>query len=208
MPYIYRYLDRIDGVYKYIGISKNRDTLRQRIKSHEHDYWHRCGNWHIDYAFVKSKADVEFLEGVLIAEHGTWAWYNAAKATWGYSVLFDVPKLNWKVFQWGDDESDECEVEINVSETSKIGAKNTYNKRIEELIRTIEEERDKTQKAESEIERLKKEVAKLNRKNKELKERKDAAWDNLKGVLQKENGWEKKVACVATSSRLLSRSST
>lgn len=208
MPYIYRYLDRSDGVYKYVGISKNKDTLRQRIKSHEHDYWHRCGNWYIDYAFVKSKADVEFLEGVLIAEHGTWAWYNVAKATWGHSVLFDVPRLNWKVFQWGDDESDECKVEINVSETSKIGAKNTYNKRIEELIRTIEEERDKTQKAESEIERLKKEVAKLNRKNKELKERKDAAWDNLKGVLQKENGWEKKVACVATSSRLLSRSST
>ena len=173
MPYIYRYLDRSDGVYKYIGISKNKDTLRQRIKSHEHDYWHRCGNWYIDYAFVKSKADVEFLEGVLIAEHGTWAWYNVAKATWGHSVLFDVPRLNWKVFQWGDDDclytfegtnADGCESSVTDREPWK------FRKERQDLLGVIEKEKARRKISERNLRKLEKELEQTKKENKFLRD--------------------------------------
>jgi len=53
----------------------------------------------VSFAFVESMSDVQFLEGWLIAEYGTAAYYNVAKADWGRSRLFKLPRLEWSVLE-------------------------------------------------------------------------------------------------------------
>ena len=92
---IYRYLDKQDCRYKYIGIAKNEFRLRGRIKEHKRDHWYPHGKWLIDYTFVESECDVQFLEGWLIGFYETGKYYNVSKTSWGTSKMFPMPVMEW-----------------------------------------------------------------------------------------------------------------
>ncbi len=98
MPYIYRYLDKNDETYKYVGISQSRKGLKRRIYAHKSDSWFGNGDWTIEYAFVESITDLEMLEGHFISELKTYLWYNKAKSKWGKSRLFNIPELDWSEY--------------------------------------------------------------------------------------------------------------
>lgn len=72
--------------------------MKNRIASHKKDFWYSHGEWKIDYSFVESECDVQFLEGWLIAFYGTGKYYNIAKTSWGTSKMFSMPTLAWCEF--------------------------------------------------------------------------------------------------------------
>lgn len=98
MPYIYRYLDKNDGIYKYVGITKSWKGLEHRVQSHKKDYWFGNGKWTVEYAFVESMTDLQMLEAHFISDYETYNWYNKAKSSWGKSRMFQVPPLQWSVY--------------------------------------------------------------------------------------------------------------
>ncbi len=99
MAYVYRYIDKKDGIIKYIGIvwGKNR-TLEQRIKEHEkYDSWCKNKEWNIEFITenINSRTDAEYFEAHYISLFNTDKWYNVKKAGWGISEY--LPNRNdWK----------------------------------------------------------------------------------------------------------------
>lgn len=105
MGCIYRYIDKTDGIIKYVGIvwSNNR-SLAQRIKEHKKEPWYKNGDWKIEYSskHINSRLDAELLEAYYISLYGTKDWYNISKADWGTCSLFDnvfLEESDWKVFE-------------------------------------------------------------------------------------------------------------
>jgi len=98
VPYIYRYFDKNDGIYKYVGITKSWKGLEHRVQRHKKDYWFGNGKWTVEYAFVESMTDLHMLEGHFISDYETYNWYNKAKSSWGKSRMFQVPSLQWSVY--------------------------------------------------------------------------------------------------------------
>ena len=123
MPYIYRYLDKNDGIYKYVGISRSRKTLKKRIRQHMSDYWYKNGEWTVECAYVESECDAQFLEGWLISALETSSWYNVQKADWGTSSLFTMPMLAWVEFQFSIKDCISEEVDEISAENEKLKQK-------------------------------------------------------------------------------------
>lgn len=173
MPYIYRYLDKNDKTYKYVGISKNKCAFRRRINAHKADWWHGKGKWYIDYAFVASKSDVEFLEGVLIARLGTWAWYNKAKVTWGDSALFDVPELKWEMYESENADCLHTPEDTNVEDCESLTLNRepwAFKKERQDLFDLIEKEKSKRKKLEENVGDLEKELDRVKGENEFLRD--------------------------------------
>ncbi len=103
MPYIYRYINP-DGETKYIGIIKQDTNMPGRFYQHRGDDWYNDCNWKIQYAYYETIADVEVLEGHLIAvelerDHEL---FNKAKTNWGESSFVDEKTINWKDYDERD----------------------------------------------------------------------------------------------------------
>lgn len=94
MEYIYKYTDMSDGIVKYVGITKD---LNKRIYQHKRDKLGAIQSWKIEYAEYPTRADVEFLEGHLIALYGTAAYFNIAKSGFG-KCSFDLDEIPWKEY--------------------------------------------------------------------------------------------------------------
>lgn len=100
MGYVYRYVDKSDGIIKYVGIvwSENR-TLEQRIKEHSiNDSWYRKSEWYIEYIEenINSRTDAEYFESHYISLYGTDKYYNKSKAGWGVSSYLPDRENEWE----------------------------------------------------------------------------------------------------------------
>ena len=100
---VYRYIDCMDGIVKYVGITSR--ALSQRVKEHEtQDSWvQTTKGWEIDYFYVDTKSQSEAWESHLIATYKTYEWFNKAKSTWGVIREFNRITPQWKVYSSGDD---------------------------------------------------------------------------------------------------------
>lgn len=216
MPYIYRYCDKTDHLFKYIGISRDKVRLENRFHSHKNDYWYKLGNWSIDYAFVKSKCDVEFLEGWLIAEYDTARFYNVKKADWGKSSMFLLPHLSWVKYEEGQSTNDSNDrywakqfTEMNNSlRQMRVQLRHEQTEKAQ-LMETVAKWKPHIAFLEGKNENLDQSVKKLESDNKDLERKVDL----LTSALEKERERNKtlsesykRAACVSAASSLMQRS--
>lgn len=217
MPYVYRYTDLVDGIIKYVGISRDKDALEKRFRAHKRDYWYCFGDWKVEYACFKSMSDVQFLEGVLIAKYGTGSWYNVAKTSWGESDLFKIPSIDWKIY----DEKEHvthCDTE-NQDLKGRLDVALKKLEQFEILKKEWKFERDKANKLEKNYacvvegnRELLSGNSQLRKENKELKEEVESLSKKL-GMLKKAMHSEegriayKKEAC-ASAARILFKKPT
>lgn len=100
MGCVYRYIDKRDGIIKYVGIvwGKTR-TLEQRHKEHIRNEWWCDDNFVLEYIDenIESRTDAEYYEAHYIALYETYNWYNTSKSGWGISKYLPT-KNNWRVF--------------------------------------------------------------------------------------------------------------
>ena len=82
-PCVYRYIDKKDGIVKYVGIVY-KQSLQKRIQDHLYnDEWCKNGNWKIEYFECETKSEVEAFEAHLIALYKTEKYFNKVELT-GY----------------------------------------------------------------------------------------------------------------------------
>ena len=98
MPYVYRYVDRSDGVTKYIGIIKKESNFPGRFEQHKNDWWARLGEFDVYYIEVETVSDAEALEGHFISVYGTEKYYNKSKTKWG-PCSFAPEEYSWVQLQ-------------------------------------------------------------------------------------------------------------
>ena len=83
MGYVYRYTDLNDNIIKYVGISKNKRSLINRITNHQSDYWYSFSDkWKIEFIDLgevfnaPSRTDMEYFEAHLINLYETGKYGN------------------------------------------------------------------------------------------------------------------------------------
>lgn len=84
--YVYRYIDKSDGIIKYVGVVTNDGIsyLKQRIWMHSYlDFWCKEGAYSIDYISVCNKSECYSIESHLISLYNTWRYFNKAKGDHG-----------------------------------------------------------------------------------------------------------------------------
>lgn len=126
LAYVYRYIDLLDGIIKYIGIVWSEDrTLQQRIYEHlTKDIWCKGKNWKIEYFVVNNRTEAENFESHFIALYETYKYYNDAKSDWGVSSY--LPKeINWIEYKQLNLTNDELET-VDLYEVS-------FNKKTKEF---------------------------------------------------------------------------
>lgn len=95
MGCVYRYTDLNDNIIKYVGISKNKRSLINRITNHQSDYWYSFSDkWKIEFIDLgevfnaPSRTDMEYFEAHLINLYETGKYGNKKhKVGWGVSNL-------------------------------------------------------------------------------------------------------------------------
>lgn len=97
--YVYRYVDTATDIVKYVGISKDEQSLHNRIVSHRYDDWYKDCKWRIEYIEVNNRSVAEAMESHLIALYETDSWYNVAKANWGLNPYLPNEIDDWIVIQ-------------------------------------------------------------------------------------------------------------
>lgn len=101
MAYVYKYVDKNDGIVKYVGIIKNETNFPKRFRQHERDWWFDQGDWDIFYIETLSVTDAEVLEAHFIELYGTGEYFNKAKTGWGLCSFVQDNHLEWtKVESW------------------------------------------------------------------------------------------------------------
>ena len=100
MKYIvYRYIDKTDGIIKYVGISRE-GMFKQRIAMHaSKDKWKYRGAWRIEYFECDNQSEAEAFESHLIGLYGTGKYYNKSKANWGTNQYFPSVEDKWMLFK-------------------------------------------------------------------------------------------------------------
>lgn len=103
MGCIYKYIDKSDGIVKYVGTvwSKNR-TLAQRINEHKNnDEWCKKGNFTIEYIEenINTRTDAEYFESHYISLYGTDKYFNKTKQGWGVSSFLPDREKDWKKYE-------------------------------------------------------------------------------------------------------------
>ena len=105
MGYVYRYIDKKDGIIKYVGIvwTENHD-LKYRVEQHfRDDAWVKNSDWNIEYIYDAkwTRTDVEYLEAHFISLYESDKYHNVRKTGWGCSNLLDNNiKFNWKNYEY------------------------------------------------------------------------------------------------------------
>ena len=90
--YVYRYIDKNDGIIKYVGITNNID---KRVEQHLMYTDPLCGGeWRIEYIEGLTRAEADMLETYYIQYYGTGKYYNKAKTKRG-----DIRFLNDKIIK-------------------------------------------------------------------------------------------------------------
>lgn len=101
MGCVYRYIDRSDGIIKYVGIVWGvKRTLSQRIKEHQRDPKFSNKKWKIEYIDTKieTRTDAEYFESHYIALYGTAKYLNDTKYGWGLSSYLPDRESDWKEY--------------------------------------------------------------------------------------------------------------
>ena len=95
-PCVYRYIDKKDGIVKYVGIVY-KQSLQKRIQDHLYnDEWCKNGNWKIEYFECETKSEVEAFEAHLIALYKTEKYFNKVKSGWGINRFLPDVENWWK----------------------------------------------------------------------------------------------------------------
>lgn len=105
MAYVYRYVDIVDNIIKYVGIVYGESrSLEQRINEHKNDYWYKNSIWKVEYLDIeiRTRTDAEFYESHFISYFQTDKYYNISKSGWGVSDLISNDESQWKTFQIDD----------------------------------------------------------------------------------------------------------
>lgn len=90
---VYRYIDKADGITKYVGITNN---MKRRVKEHTIDKLANT-NWEIWFMSGLSKTDAMLLESHFISKYKTYKYFNVSKANDGISrFLKSTPK--WELY--------------------------------------------------------------------------------------------------------------
>ncbi len=98
MAYVYRYIDKADGIIKYVGIVWGESrTLKDRIREHKNDPWNKNINWLIQYitANINTRTDAEYFEAHYVSLYGTDKYFNKSKAGWGTSSFLPNREEEW-----------------------------------------------------------------------------------------------------------------
>lgn len=96
---VYRYVDKTDGIIKYVGITC-RDRLKKRIYCHRsQDDWRLDGAWKIEGFECENKSEAEAFESHLIALYGTGKYYNKSKADWGLNQYLPDIEDRWETIE-------------------------------------------------------------------------------------------------------------
>lgn len=128
MPFVYRYIDKADGVVKYVGIvCRNCDNaLHKRIKEHfNSDDWAKLFNWRVEYIEVKTKGDAHALEGHLISYYKTYEWFNKAKSDYGLLSFINSNEFDWKLFEKDSDVLNQYQEDFNIVRGWRAREKNS-----------------------------------------------------------------------------------
>lgn len=96
---VYRYIDKTDGIVKYVGITRE-SSMRQRFCVHAaKDKWKHKGAWRIEYFECENKSEAEAFESHLIALYGTEKYYNKSKTNWGLNQYLPSIEDRWELLQ-------------------------------------------------------------------------------------------------------------
>lgn len=95
MYFVYRYIDIIDDIIKYVGITCDLD---RRIKEHSNELKFQGYKWNIEYIIVDSYADAFDLETYLIQVYDTCKYLNVMKSMTNYSAQWDINQLSWNQY--------------------------------------------------------------------------------------------------------------
>lgn len=113
MGYVYKYIDKKDGIVKYVGIvyCEGR-SLAQRIKEHTMDSWYETSEWNIYYleSGINTRTDAEYLEAHYIALYNTGKYFNKAKSGWGISNFVPDRETEWRLYIDPNDRDDSNKV--------------------------------------------------------------------------------------------------
>lgn len=99
MEFVYRYIDKADGIIKYCGRTSN---LNLRIKQHSYEKQFMENDWEIEYIECMSRAHSEALESHFITLYGTYDWLNKAKNNWGLIPEFKNKEYEWNHYECKD----------------------------------------------------------------------------------------------------------
>lgn len=96
---VYRYIDKTDGVTKYVGITRET-AIKQRLSVHAaKDRWKYKGTWRIEYFECENQSEAEAFESHLIALYETGKYYNKRKVGWGINQYLPSVEERWKLLQ-------------------------------------------------------------------------------------------------------------
>lgn len=99
MAIVYRYIDLIDYIIKYIGISQDYNGFKGRVRDHYGQWWGKLSTYRIEYTEVATINDANCLEGHLIAYYETYKYFNKSKKKWGKcSWISDEDSIVWKEY--------------------------------------------------------------------------------------------------------------
>lgn len=94
---VYRYIDKTDGIIKYVGITRE-GRINQRMAVHEvQDKWKYDGVWRIEYFECENKSEAEAYESHLITLYDTGKYYNKSKVGWGLNQYLPSVEDKWQV---------------------------------------------------------------------------------------------------------------
>lgn len=125
MPYVYKYVDKADGICKYVGIVKGDiDSLKRRIYQHKRDGWHKNRCFSVSYFQCNTQSEAEAFESHLIAEYGTANYFNKAKSGWGENQFLSFVSIIWSPID------DDSVWEINAKRESLAEARERHNREL------------------------------------------------------------------------------
>ena len=128
---VYRYIDKTDGIIKYVGISRE-GALKHRIAVHKgKDHWSNKGAWRIEYFLCEYQSEAEAFEAHLIALYDTGKYYNKNKTKWGINQYLPSIENRWTL--WKEDPFDDAET-MRASRLFRWLLKNGYRDEAEKIL--------------------------------------------------------------------------
>lgn len=126
MALVYRYVDLLDDIIKYIGIVWGENsTLENRIRQHSKEDKFKGKNWKIEVLNVQvnSRTDAECYESHYIALYRTYNYLNVAKKKFGLCSFLPDRENEWVEYNIT---TKRCDLSVNVKSQKKC-KKNRYD---------------------------------------------------------------------------------